>query len=49
MARIFLCLSSILWLAYGVYIYFDMAVINKNTGSADILTLLALRKELLPQ
>jgi hypothetical protein len=41
MARIFLCLSAVLWLAYGVYIYFDMAVVNKNTGSADILTLFA--------
>jgi len=39
MARIFFCLSAILWFAYGVYIYYDMAVVNGNTRSADVVTL----------
>jgi hypothetical protein len=41
MARIFFCLSAILWLVYGIYIYYDMAVVNHNTGSADVVTLFA--------
>lgn len=32
-------LNSILWFMYGIYIYYDMAVLNKNTGSADIVTI----------
>jgi hypothetical protein len=38
-ARIVFILNAILWLVYGVYIYYDMAVLNKNTSSADIVTL----------
>jgi hypothetical protein len=41
MARIFFSLNAILWLAYGIYIYYDMAVVNHNTGSADVVTLFA--------
>ncbi|MDO9300801.1 MAG: hypothetical protein Q7T89_05430 [Anaerolineales bacterium] len=39
MARIFFFLSAVLWLGYVVYIYYDMAVVNRNTGSADVVTL----------
>lgn len=39
MARILFCVSAILWFAYGVYIYYDMAVVNGNTRSADVVTL----------
>ena len=39
MARIFFIVNAILWFGYGVYIYYDMAVLNNNTGSADIVTL----------
>jgi hypothetical protein len=39
MARVFFFLNAILWLAYGVYIYYDMAVVNHNTNSADVVTL----------
>jgi hypothetical protein len=38
MARVFLFLNSILCFAYGIYIYYDMAVINNNTSSADVVT-----------
>jgi Na+/melibiose symporter-like transporter len=38
-ARIFFCLNAALWLGYGVYIYYDMAVVNHNTSSADVVTL----------
>lgn len=31
-------MNAILWFGYGVYIYYDMAVLNKNLSSADILT-----------
>ena len=41
MARIFFSLNAVLWLAYGVYIYYDMAVVNHNTNSADVVTLFA--------
>jgi hypothetical protein len=41
MARIFFSLNAVLWLAYGIYIYYDMAVVNHNTGSADVVTLFA--------
>ena len=39
MARIFFFLNALLWLGYGVYIYYDMAVLNNNTNSADVVTL----------
>ena len=39
MARVFFFLNAILWLVYGVYIYYDMAVVNHNTNSADVVTL----------
>lgn len=32
-------LNAILWVVYGIYIYYDMAVLNRNTGSADVVTL----------
>jgi hypothetical protein len=41
MARIFFFLNAILWLAYVVYIYYDMAIANNNKSSADIVTLFA--------
>ena len=41
MARIFLFLTAILWLGYVVFIYYDMAVMNHNTSSADVVTLFA--------
>jgi hypothetical protein len=41
MARIFFSLNAILWFAYGIYIYYDMAVVNHNTSSADVVTLFA--------
>jgi hypothetical protein len=39
MARVFLFINAVLWLAYVVYIYYDMAVVNHNTSSADIAAL----------
>lgn len=36
MARGLLFFSAVLWLMYGVYIYYDMAIVNHNTTSADI-------------
>jgi hypothetical protein len=41
MARIFFTLNAVLWLTYVVYIYYDMAVVNHNTNSADVVTLFA--------
>ena len=41
MARIFLVLNAALWIGYVIYIYYDMAVINHNTNSADVVTLFA--------
>ncbi len=38
-ARVFFLLNAILWLCYGIYIYYDMAVANNNKSSADIVTL----------
>jgi hypothetical protein len=37
--RGFFILNAILWLGYGVYIYYDMAIVNSNKASADIVTL----------
>ena len=39
MARVFFFLNAALWFGYGVYIYYDMAVVNNNKNSADIVTL----------
>jgi hypothetical protein len=39
MARVFFFLNAVLWLAYGVYIYYDMAIANNNKNSADLVTL----------
>ncbi len=39
MARIFLILNAVLWFGYGIYTYYDMAVVNNNKSSADLLTL----------
>jgi len=41
-ARAIFILNAILWLGYGVYIYYDMAVLNNNTDAADILTIFVL-------
>jgi hypothetical protein len=37
--RGFFLLNAALWLGYGVYIYYDMAVLNENLSSADVVTL----------
>jgi len=42
MARILFFLSAVLWLAYGVYIYYDMAITNNNKSSADVVTLFSI-------
>jgi len=39
--RGFFLLNAALWLGYGIYIYYDMAVLNKNLSSADVVTLFA--------
>jgi hypothetical protein len=38
-ARALLYLNAFLWFAYSIYIYHDMAVVNKNGLSADIATI----------
>jgi Na+/melibiose symporter-like transporter len=38
-ARGFIFFNAILWFAYGIYIYYDMAVVNNNKNSADVVTL----------
>jgi hypothetical protein len=38
-ARTLFFINSVIWLGYMVYVYYDMAVLNKNTSSADIATL----------
>ena len=42
MARILFFFSAILWFAYGIYIYYDMAIANNNKSSADVVTLFAI-------
>ncbi len=37
--RGFLILNAVLWFGYGIYIYYDMAIVNNNHASADFLTL----------
>ena len=39
LGRSFFILNAILWFGYGIYVYYDMAVRNNNTSSADIVTL----------
>jgi hypothetical protein len=39
--RGFFILNTVLWFGYGVYIYYDMAIVNNNNASADIVTLFA--------
>ena len=39
MGRGFFILNAVFWLAYGVYVYYDMAIVNNNKSSADIVTL----------
>jgi hypothetical protein len=39
MTRVFFFLSAFLWFAYGIYIYYDMAITNNNKSSADVVTL----------
>ena len=40
--RVLFYLNAILWLVYTIYIYFDMAVLNRNELSADIVTIYVL-------
>ncbi len=42
LGRGFFILNAVFWLGYGIYVYYDMAVKNNNTTSADILTLFVL-------
>lgn len=42
LGRGFFILNALFWFGYGVYIYYDMAVRNNNTTSADVLTLFVL-------
>ncbi len=39
MARTLLFVNAVFWLGYVVFIYYDMAVVNKNEISADIATI----------
>ncbi len=39
LVRILFFVNAALWLGYVVYIYYDMAVVNKNLTSADIVSL----------
>lgn len=39
MGRGFFFFNAALWFGYGIYIYYDMAVLNKNLSSADVVTL----------
>jgi hypothetical protein len=38
LGRGFFILNAVLWISYGIYTYYDMAVKNHNTNSADLLT-----------
>ena len=42
MGRVVFILNAVLWLGYAVYVYYDMAVQNGNTSSADFLSLFVL-------
>ena len=39
LGRVLFILNAVLWFGYGIYVYYDMAVRNNNTSSADIVTL----------
>jgi hypothetical protein len=39
MGRVVFILNAVFWLGYGVYVYYDMAVRNNNTSSADLVSL----------
>jgi hypothetical protein len=39
LVRVLFFLNAAAWFGYVVYIYYDMAVLNKNLHSADIVTL----------
>lgn len=39
LSRFLFVLNAFLWLGYGVYLYYDMAVVNNNKTSADIAAL----------
>ena len=39
LVRILFFLNAALWFGYGIYIYYDMAVLNNNRSSADIVTI----------
>ncbi len=38
MVRILFFINAVFWLGYSIYVYYDMAVVNKNLTSADIAT-----------
>ncbi|MCA1899252.1 MAG: hypothetical protein LDL50_00960 [Chloroflexi bacterium] len=42
LGRFLFVLNAFLWLGYGVYLYYDMAALNGNTTSADIVVLFVL-------
>ena len=39
LVRILFFINAALWLGYAIYIYYDMAVVNQNLTSADVVTL----------
>lgn len=39
LVRFLFFLNAVLWFGYGIYIYYDMAVLNSNLSSADIVTI----------
>ena len=39
LVRILFFLNAVIWFGYGIYIYYDMAVLNNNRSSADIATI----------
>jgi len=39
LTRSFFYLNAMLWFIYGIYVYYDMAVLNNNKDSADLVTI----------
>jgi len=39
LVRTLFFLNAVIWFGYGIYIYYDMAVLNSNRSSADIVTI----------
>ena len=39
LVRTLFFLNAAIWFGYGIYIYYDMAVLNNNRSSADIVTI----------